>query len=103
MREIWQRSLHQQQRTQHINFILPLVVLNRALLNLQIPGDASVVYEDVDLELSCLGVREVVLGCVDYVCWASWRAHIGLDYECGYAVLLGEEVGELGAGLGGGV
>ena len=88
MRQIWQRSLHQQQRTQNIDFVLPLVVLDRALFNLEVFGDASVVYEDVDLELSRFGMGEVVLGCVDYMCWAGGRAHIGLYYEGGNAMLL---------------
>lgn len=103
MWQIWQRSLHQQQRAQNVNPVLPLVILNRAFFNLQVLGDTSVVYDDVDLELSGLGVREVILGCGDYVCGPGTGAHVGLDYEAGGAVFLGQEGGEVVAGLGGGV
>ena len=62
--------------------------------------DAGVVDEDVDLELAGFGVGEVVLGCVDDVGWAGGEAHVGLDYEGGDLVLLGEEGGEGIAGGG---
>lgn len=101
MGQVRQGGLGEQHGAQDINAILPLILVDGDILQQLIAVHASVVDQDIDLELAGLGVREVVLGRADQVGGPGGNAHVGLDDEAGHAVLLGEGLGELLGDLGG--
>lgn len=101
MGQVRQGGLREQHRAQDINAILPLVLVDGDILQQLIAVHASVVDQDINLELAGLGVREVVLGRADQVGGPGGNAHVGLDDEAGHAVLLAEGLGELLGDLGG--
>ncbi len=84
--EIGQRGLHEQNGSEDIDVVLPVETLGGDFFQGEVPRDARVVDDDVDLEFAASGVREVVLGCVYDVGWSIGVAHVGLDAEDGDAV-----------------
>jgi len=82
-----QRGLDQKQGSAHIDLVQLGKVGAIAVLDVQVRGHASVVDDDVDLQLARLGVREVVQRLLDEVCRTILRAHVCLYAERVDAVL----------------
>ena len=68
--------MDEQEGTEDVDLVLPVEIGNSAVLDGEVLGYTGVIDENVNLELAALGVREVVLCCVYYVCWTGWDAHV---------------------------
>lgn len=73
--------MHKQQGSSYVYVVLSRKVFAVDVLNRVVSGNASVVHDNVELELASLGMRKVVLGDLNQVLGSILRAHAGLDAQ----------------------
>ena len=103
MREVGQGGLQQENGAEDVDGVHFGELFGSDVAEGFVACDAGIIDDDVNLEGTGFGVREVVFSCVDEIGRTGGRADVGLDGERTDIVLGFKLRDKFGGGLGGGV